>query len=35
MGKKTAIWLLIAAALFVTWLLVLGPTALSTLQHVF
>jgi hypothetical protein len=35
MGKKTALWLLIAAALFVTWLLMLGPTAAITLQHVF
>jgi hypothetical protein len=35
MGKKTVIWLLIAAAMFVTWLVVLGPTALNTLQHGF
>lgn len=33
MGKKTLIWLLIAAALFVTWLLVLGPQAATTLLH--
>lgn len=35
MAKKTVIWLLIAAALFVTWLVVLGPTALTTLEHAF
>jgi hypothetical protein len=35
MSKKTAIWLLMAAALLVTWLIVLGPTALNTLQHGF
>ncbi len=35
MDRKTMVWLLIAAVLFVTWLVVLGPTAAITLQHVF
>ncbi len=33
MGKKEWVWLLIAAALFVTWLVVIGPSALSAWQH--
>ncbi len=33
MGKKEWVWLLIAAALFVTWLVVVGASALSALQH--
>jgi hypothetical protein len=33
MQKKTLIWLLIVAALFVTWLVVIGPQAATTLLH--
>lgn len=35
MDRKTVVWLLIAAALFVTWLIVVGPSAVVALQHVF
>lgn len=34
MGKKALLWLLIVAMLFVTWLVVIGPSALVALQHV-
>jgi hypothetical protein len=33
MEKKTLFWLLVVAVLFVIWLLVIGPQALTTLLH--
>jgi hypothetical protein len=33
MGKKEWVWLLLVTALFVTWLLLIGPSALSAWQH--
>lgn len=35
MEKKALVWLLVAATLFVTWLIVVGPQAAVVLSHLF
>ncbi len=35
MERKTLFWLFVVVALFVTWLLVLGPQAVTTFLHLF